>query len=450
MDVHPKTVFITSFHPLISRNIIGTSVIRGLVERGCRVVIIVPIYKVAYFRERYGIPGVTIEGVETGPSIRTKRVGIFKRLAEAMPNTERAAIGRKRTLTGNLKSPVRYFLFYVPAGFFGRFRWFVGFVRGLDFYFSPRGRFKGLLAKHRPSLVFSTDAQNENDVALMQDARRAGIPSIGMVRSWDNLTTRMLRFVPERVIVHNEIIRDEAVHVQGVPRDQITVLGIPHYDKYFKDTPLEKKAFLESIGANPEKPLILYIPLCDYRLAKNNVDRFVMEILSGFDATTVVRFPPAETVSIEGFVKPTNVLFDRPGHVFTDANVGDRDLTSEDDTRYMNLLASADVVIGGPSTFVIDAALFDTPIVLVDFYPEEVSDGERIYEYGAEHFERILKTGGVRRTRTKEEFMKWVKEYFKNASIDHEGRARIVQEQCGATDGGASARLVKAILSSVR
>ena len=192
-----RTIFITSFHPLISRNIVATPILRTLVGAGCHIVLLVPSFKKEYFMERYGAPHISIEGVEVGFSVRTKRVRMFKRLAEAIPNTRRAAIGRKRTLSGEMKTPLYYYLFYVPVGILGKFLWFHRFLRFVDYHLSPKGRFVPLITRYKPSLIFSTDVQNEHYVSLMQDGRRAGIAITAMVRSWDNLTTRGLRIVPD-------------------------------------------------------------------------------------------------------------------------------------------------------------------------------------------------------------------------------------------------------------
>ncbi len=230
----------------------------------------------------------------------------------------------------------------------------------------------------------------------------------------------------------------------------VNTVGIPHYDKYVTRKPTSRTDVITSLGGDPRKPLILYIPLCDYRLAENNVDRYVMELLGAMDALVVVRFPPAETVNIAGYEKTPNVIFDRPGHVFREDTVGNRDLTPEDDDRYMDVLHAADVVVGGPSTFAIDAAVFDTPIVLVDFYPNVIREEEKIYEYRAEHFMRVLRSNGAQRARTKEAFVKLLARYLKDRSLEREGRKKIVVEQCFRIDGKSSERVAEAILHDLR
>ncbi len=444
-----KTVFITSFHPLISRNIVSTPIIPKLVSAGVRVVVIVPNYKREYFEKTYGYTGAIFEGVETGAAIRTLRVGMFKRLAEAMPNTRRAAIGRVRTLSGEKKSRLYYYLFYFPASVLGRSKLAMRFARRVDFWISPRDRFSDLFGRYRPDLIFSTDVQNEHDVALMQDSRRAGIRVVAMVRSWDNLTTRALRIVPDRLVVHNDIIKGEAISIYGVSPATISVVGIPHYDRYIRGPVAPRDAFLRKIGLDPGKKLVIYFPICDYRMRENVVDRYVIETLATVGANVVVRFPPAESVTIAGLEKPAGMVFDRPGHVFDERVYGNRELMPEDDERLLNVLAYCDCVVAGPSTAAIDAVVFDKPILLVDFYPSELPEEEKIYEYGTEHFSRIIESGGVRRARTQEEFLRWLGDYFAHPELERSGRERIRREQCWKSDGQASERVADLILAEL-
>lgn len=443
------TVFITSFHPLISRNIIGTDLLSLLARGGMDVVVLVPDYKVPYFANTYREPQVRFEGVGTGPSVRTKRVGMFKRLAEALPNTHRAALGRKRTLSGDRKSSFYYFLFYLPVGLLGRWLLFHRLVRWLDYHLSPRGRFHSLLDRYRPALVFLTDAQNEHDVALGQDARRRGIRVLAMVRSWDNLTTRALRMVPDVLAVQNDVEREEAITYHGVDPRIIVTVGIPHYDRYLRGPTRSRLEYLREIGADPSRKFIIYIPVCDYRLRENSLDRYVIECLGRIDATVLVRFPPAETVNLIGLVKPPNVIFDQPGYVFDPRRVNDRDLTPQDDERFLNALAACDLVVSGPSTVDIDAALFDKPVILIDFYPTELPPEDRIYEYEAEHVSRILTSGGVRRARSAREFTALVAEALAHPERDRAGREKIRREQCWSLDGRSSHRLAEVLLAAI-
>ena len=446
-----RTIFITSFHPLISRNIIATEFLSHLTAMGNEVVVLVPSYKRSFFEMTYRRPGVRFEGVDTGPGARSRWVRMVKRVAEALPDTRRAAIGRRRTLAGKRKSALIYWFFYAPLGLAGKSHRAVRWFRWLDFRLSPTGRFFPILDRYRPALVFSTDIQNEHDVGLMQDARRRGYPTLGMVRSWDNLTTRALRLVPPHVVVHNEIIKAEAVRYHGVAPDAVSVIGIPHYDRFLRGPTMSRAEFLKSIGAGPDTKLILYFPICDYRLERNIVDPYVIGLLGKTDGiTTLVRFPPAASVDLGDFVKPERVVYDTPGREFQPGRVEDRELTPEDNERLMNALAWCDVAVAGPSTTVIDAALFKKPVLLIDFYPRDLPSESRIYEYGAEHIANILAAGGAERVTSEQEFFAALNRYLRHPETDGRGRERIVREQCWRSDGKACERLARLVHAYAR
>jgi hypothetical protein len=445
-----KKIFITSFHPLISRNIVSTEIIPMLISKGWEVILLVPDYKKQFFETFYGRPQLIVEGVEIGLSARTKRVGLLKRINEALPNTERAAIGRKLTLSGEKKNKLYYLLFYLPASIIGKFYFLMRLLRKIDYLISPKGRFENLLRKYNPDVIFAADIQNEHDVALLQDARRHNIKSVGMVRSWDNLVTRGLRIIPDKILVHNEIIRDQAVNLYGIDFSKIIITGIPHYDNYSMSLHKSKRDFIREKKINPDKKTILFFPLCDYRVIGRGVqaDRGILEVISSLNLNIIVRLSPSETVNLEG-MRPaagSNIYFDKPGFVFNPKITGDRDVAKEDEMNLREELKFCDIVVAGPSTACIDAAIFDKPIVLIGFVPGLKEKGVQIFEYQSEHIMSILKTGGVQVAKNQAELLSYIQEYLKNPNMDEIGRRRIVREQCGKMDGGASRRVVDVFL----
>ncbi len=453
-----KTLFISCFHSLISRNILQTPILSTLAGKGIRIVVLAPQYKVSYFQKLFGNENVVIEGVDIGGSIRTLRVGMLKRLAEALPNTERARLGRKLTLSGTRKNKIYYYFFYAPAAVLGKSKLVMKILRCIDYLMSPRGRFYALFEKYKPDLIFSTDVQNEHDVALMQDAYKKGIKTVGMVRSWDNLVTRAFRFVPETLVVHNEILRDQGSTLYGINPEKIIVTGVPHYDRYFKGEIIKRDAFFTQTKLDPSKKTILYFPLCDYRVVRKKddnsdeayMDRYILKILSEINANVIVRFSPNETVTIPGFVKPNNFYYDQPGYSFDKETVTNRDVTRADDDMLINELSFSDVIVTGPSTAAIDAAVFDKPIIFINFNSNKGNaEAGQIFEYASEHIINILKTGGTERAHSKEELISLIKEYFGNPSLNRAGRQKIVSRQCFKTDSKASERTAKAILEAL-
>ncbi|OHA42088.1 MAG: hypothetical protein A3H68_03225 [Candidatus Taylorbacteria bacterium RIFCSPLOWO2_02_FULL_46_40] len=450
-----KTLIITSFHPLISRNIIATPVIR-LLRSYFRIVIAVPNFKVSYFEKAFKDDKVIIEGIEIGATVRVKRVGMLKRLAEALPPTIRASLGRRLTLNGTKKNFFYYYLLYLPASFFGRSHFSMRLIRIFDYYFSPRGRFLPLFKKYHPDLIFSTDIQNEHDVALMQDARAKRIPIVSMVRSWDNLVTRAIRFVPNKIIVHNDIVKDQAISLYGIEPAIISVTGIPHYDRYVMGSKRARENFYSEFSLDSAKKTILFFPLCDYRVVHRSdsapeqvlVDKKILETLSILDANVIVRFPPNETVTLTDFKKPSNFYYDTPGYSFEANLVTTREVTKEDNEKLIDELVFADVVVCGPSTAVIDAVIFDVPVIFVNFYNEQDNaEVGQIYEYKSEHIVNIVNTGGVKVAKSPKVLLDLIKDYFLNRKLDNAGREKISMEQCYKLDSHSSERVVNTVLT---
>lgn len=448
-----KTIFITSFHPVISRDIISTNIIPILTEKKeVRVVVFIPNYKKAFFEKYYTRPHVIFEGISAGFSQRSRRLLFFKRFGEGMLATKKVFLQQRRAFSGERRSLKSYLFFALPGGFLGRWHVCHRIFRFLDRLLSPKGFFDEYFKKYKPDLIFTTDIQNEHDVAITRDARRFSVPVIGMVRSWDNLTSRALREIPEKILVHNEIIKKEAFEYHKILPESVISVGIPKYDAYKKGPPMKREVFLKSIGADPSKKLIVYVPICDFRISEsrgNDVDQHALFLLAAFDATIVVRFAPTTPTNLEGFKKPANMIFDYPGYVFQEKVTGDREISPKDDERLRNLFSYCDCAVVSPSTMVIDAAFFDVPIVMVNFFPRTPAKNERIFEYEVEHIQPILASGGVRIAKNKDEFLSYVGEYLDDPSKDAEGRKRIVQEQCEYTDAKSSRRIADILLKSI-
>ncbi|TSC67471.1 MAG: Methylase involved in ubiquinone/menaquinone biosynthesis-like protein, partial [Parcubacteria group bacterium Gr01-1014_73] len=234
---------------------------------------------------------------------------------------------------------------------------------------------------------------------------------------------------------------------------KIIVSGVPHYDKYIKAPFISREEFFRRIGLDPDKKTVLFFPLCDYRIVRKGgeapayTDKDALEALSKISANVIVRFPPNETVTTAGFKKPANFFYDQPGVSFgKGATITTRELSTDDDARLADELYYSDVVVSGPSTAAIDAAVFDKPIIFLDFGRGDSSSlVGRIFEYESEHIVNVLKTGGVKRARNERELTALVENYFKNPSKDREGRARIREEQCFRLDGNSSKRIAAEI-----
>lgn len=443
-----KTVLITSFHAHVSRNLLATQFLELLkAASNFRVVILAPDYKLSYFRENFSGGNISVEGVNSNKISRRPLGLLFKKLGVFLYDSDTTRLKLKFKLLQDRK--LFYFLFFSGAAFWGRSFFVRKLFRGLDFYFSPKGSFNALVQKYRPSLVFSTDIQNENDVALLQTAQRVGIPTLGMVRSWDNMTQRVFRIFPDRLLVGSDEIYKEVIRGHRYPQNKVSIVGQPHYDKYLRAPLSGKKDFFAKFGLDQNRPLILYAPIGDDILSRNDIDSYVIRLLGSLDAQVLVRLPTNLNLNLQGVEIPKNIVFDRPGVGFGKAGALDQEITCDDDERLIDALYYSDVVVAGPTSICLDAALLDRPVVAVNFTPTPRPDLEGLYHYGYVHIKKLMATGGVCEAKSPDKLFSAIETYFKNPALDAEGRANIRKLWFSHADGKASRRLADEVLRLV-
>ncbi len=442
-----KTVVITSFHPHISRNILSTEAFRILVQNPkLRIVLAVPDYKVDFFTKEYATnERISVFGIEPYQASRTLRGRFFKRLGVFLFDTQTARNRKKYEYYFHGKYIIYYFSRLL--GIIGHSFIFRRLVRFLDLWCAPKTSASRMLSEIKPDMLFSTDLQNENDVSIMHAARKGKIPILGMLRSWDNPTQRILRVLPEKMIVGSNVLEEEVRLLYRYPPAQIVITGNPHYDRYLKGPTMSKDKFLKSLNLPLDKKLILYAPVSDALIYHNDIDEYVLSLLGDVDASVLVRFPPEKPVRLSGdFKQPQNMVYDRPGVSFNARRVGDREIRREDDSRLIDSLYHADVVVTGPTSITIDAALIDRPVIAVHFYPTPREFFRSVYRYEDNQIVKVRETGGIHVSVTKEDFLKTLASYLENPRRDAKGREKIRSMWFSHADGSAGRRVADAVL----
>jgi len=444
-----KTVFITSFHSYISRNVLTNSFLETLRASGHELVLVVPAYKVDFFKAQFVASPLIVEGVQTGQVSRTRRGLFFKRFAELSYVSETTWV--KLRYKYHHERKVGYAALACLIGVAGSFFFVRRLMRYLDERFAPRSFLNDLFDRYNPDLVFSTDVYNENDVAVLQTARARGINTIAMVRSWDNPSKYLLRVFPQKLIVSSETLKDEVETFHHYPRERMAINGIPHYDRYGAGPTMTREDLCKHFGLSAERKVIFFSPVGDDLIYRNDVDQHVLDTLASLGEQVIVRFPPASAVAIDlNRTYPPHVAFDVPGVSFSRTNFSDREITARSDEMLLNILAHADVVVTGPTSIPLDAAFFDKPVIVTDFYPTMRHPLDGIYEYAYFHFQKLLReTGGVWHVRSLEEFTEALHAYLEDPARDASKRKKIRDLWFSHSTGEAGRQLGEIILRTV-
>ena len=446
-----KTIFISSFHPYTSRNILSTDAYRLLVKnQDLRIVLFVHARKKDFIERTFGDANVIVEGVDLDAPSRRKLTLVMKRAAKYCLNSNSVRI--QRYMKWKFEKKYAYFFAAFPAWAVFRSRTLRRMMRAMDYFFAEKDRYRKYFDAYEPDAVLITDILNERDVELAQNARFFSVPMIAMVRSWDNLTLHgLMRFLPKKLLVASEEIKKQAEQLNDCPSDAIEIVGVPHYDNYVKGAKISRESFYQEMGLAPSRSLLLFAPIGDFYINHNTTDAHVVSVLSRSDSNVIVRFSPTVPVKdMDGAHAPSHTVFDRPGINFVKNVIADQELSAEDDERLLHEILFSDAVICGPSTVALDAVFLDKPVIIVNFHPDARGyyDGiRRRYDY--DHFRFAIACGAFRLANSKEELFSLISDYRKNSSRDAGARAILRRAYCGPSDGRSGERVARAVTNFV-
>jgi len=313
------------------------------------------------------------------------------------------------------------------------------------------------LREEKPDVVLAMHPFLESQMATVAAAKNIGVPVLAFITSWDNITTKSrLIYQYDGYIVWSEQMKKELHQFYPQSRNRpVTIAGAPQYD-VFKQPQyhISRESFLNLYGLDAARPVILYC------LGSPNMIREDYGALQ-----FVERIANHETLS-----KAQVIIRAHPGHL-------EKDLTELEKIRrcfpsvviqgphrhwrkfpfqgeeaiieWVNTVRHADVVINLSSTMSVDAAIFDRPIINLDFDPEPGSPNQQMVievNRSWNHFSPIAQSGGIWMVSSIDEMIVATATYLKSPELHSEHRLRIVEHVCGKVDGFAGKRMAEAVI----
>jgi len=309
-----------------------------------------------------------------------------------------------------------------------------------------------LLVGSSPGLIFS-------EVPLLRTAARRRVRTIVVDPSWDNFTNKLIPVRrADRLVVWNDLMKEQAVELHGYAPDEVRVSGPPHWDRYFRPGPaVSRGAFFARVGADPSRRLITL--MTTGRTLYDHYPRVVRVLMGAIDsgrwgpAQLLVRLHPRDDLErYDEFQGTPHLIIEKPFKKTVKSGDGlDVDITSENQQHLADTLRLSDVVVTVASTIAIEASIFDTPVVDVSFdgeTPVEFEKSARRY-YRFTHYANITRQGAAPIAETPEALVDQVSRYLRDRSLDRDGRRRVVLDQCQFTDGKSSERLVQFVVDEL-
>lgn len=315
-----------------------------------------------------------------------------------------------------------------------------------------------LLRKEQPDVVVFSRLFFCDEIPLMRAARQQGIPTVGAVASWDNLTNKG-PLLPrlDRLIVWNDLLRDEAMRFHGYAADRLDVTGAPHHDMLFseRDQLIDRAAFFGQLGLDPAKRLITYAgedPIIspDAPHYVRQIHAWVADNQLAMPCQLLVRPHPQDDLSRYDEVRQLpGVIFDLPGRLLPGQWMDMR----RDDLRHLyETLMHSDVIVNVTSTIVVDAAFFNTPSVCIGYgysHPKTYFNHPmRFFEM--DHYRYVIDAKATVIVESPDALREAINRYLINPSLESEGRRRIAQLIAGFEDGRSAERLAGAIMRVAR
>ncbi|HEX8967729.1 MAG TPA: hypothetical protein VF937_07615 [Chloroflexota bacterium] len=305
-----------------------------------------------------------------------------------------------------------------------------------------------LFEQYTPSLVVSGDPLRPGDANLVAAARRKGVRSLGSVRSWDNIQ-KHLRTRADALTVWNSRNACEAVEFDRYRPAQITQVGAPQLDVYYSQR--ARRPGPGDLGLDPRRKTLL---LATSSFTYDSDQTYLVDMLIDAIRTGEIRHPLQIVLRLHPddrvgrylkYRHAPEVVLDIPERYL--ATLG-WTMTHTDLERMAALLRHADVMVNFATTVTLEAAIVDTPTLLVAFSPID-PDEMRRYVVGlhfGKHFRTLVDRDLVPIAWDRAGLVRWVNAYLDDPSLYRAQRASIVKEWVQFTDGCSGHRLGDAIL----
>ncbi len=450
-----KTIFITIFEGVEVKNILRTPILENLLkENDIKIVLFTKSKeKVDFYKKEFTDPRLVFEHVEWKRNSKIDH--FFSKLKFVLLKTETTDLKRKMLFEID-KKRFSFISGSVVNTLLAR-SVFRKIARVLDFCLVKDDTYKIFFDKYKPDLVFMAHLFDEPEVALLREAKKQKVKTVGFVNSWDKVTARcMMRLLPDKTLVFNSLVSDELIEFNELKKEDIFVSGLPQYDYFYSYKPISKEDFCDKKKLSPKKEIIVYASM---GRAFSSLDWDMIDFMHELtqsnslvkDCELLVRFQPNDFVDEEELKKRPHLIYDIPGIRFGTKRGVDWDMNENDLNNLADTLKNMSVLICYASSISIDASVFDKPVININFDinpPSSLLKSPTQY-YKTLHYKKALKTDAIDLVSSKEELTKKINDYLKDSTIKKTERSILVKEQCSFTDGASGKRIARFMLDLI-
>ncbi len=449
-----KTIFIPIYQGHQARNVFRTKIFKLLKENNFKIVIFCKKIKEEPYKKEFGSSQVEIIGVDF-PKLHGLNK-IMYNVSTMMVNTYTVKMRQLRMIKED-KNVVKYMYRRFLSIVLGNFK----ITKDIFRYFENKNVYREIVKyfnEYKPNLLFSPNVVGIFDTEFIKAAKKTKTKSVALVNSWDNLSSRgIIRAVPDKLLVHNENVKMDALKFSGVSKNKIEVVGLPHFDFYVTDKRSSKDEFYNRVGIPMDKEIILFCPAgVNYTDADWTVLDQLQEAVANneldFKAHILVRQPPNSFMNKGDLELNEHVTIDKVCFHFDSNDRNDWEWTDLNMKHLADSVYYSKMLVGYASTITLDAIVFDTPVINIA-YEGKVNKPEidtyRWFYYNTNHYKTFLKHGAIKLAYNKQELIKYINQYYHHPEQDRENRLNLLKEQTWKLDGNSAMRLVNQITKQI-
>ena len=453
-----KTVFVTLPIGLTVRNILFTGVLDRLVSRGdVRVVAFTPVPDLA---ERYSGTNDNLIFEPLPTRNRYRLTGLLNhvlnlRFKRIIDDPSLTSLRLKRRWLRTVR-PKKWLFESMIAQPFPKSKILYRLLSALhSARLGVATEIPDIFKQYKPSMMFATNPTAMLEHDFLKYAKKVGIPTVGMIHSWDDLTTEGRIVVPlDRYFVWNQVMKEELIKLHGASENQISVTGIPQFDPYADSiSARDKEHFLLEENLSPNKRTVLFATSAggDTPEEPEILERLVNALNKTHpeDIQFLVRIHRLDDVGRYATITAPNVKFQVPGARI--AHLDDQRLMEQSDLlRLRDTLAYTDVLVNTASTISIDAAALDKPVVNIkfDLHKTDYIHSVRRY-FDMIHYKPFIGSQATCLATSFDEMLAMIERYLDNPKLEHEQRSNLAETMCYKVDGKSADRISSFLLTAL-
>jgi len=464
----PKRVYLSADHGLAVIYFLQSDVVPTLVRSGVEVVVLTDDGLRDQMLERFGAPGVSVEGLRLGAA---RTYALHRRDVQWWLAFLRRVGGSNRINTAAMDSYIRQTFTEEPPRRLALMP--LAWLAIATLRRSPRARqaliryqerfnprlYADLFEAKPPDLVVASTPGWRMDRYLLREARARGVPTAAGIVGWDNPSSYS---IPGSRVDHvtcwSEIQKEELVLGSDWRPEQVHVGGIPSYDGYFrKQWLLPRDEYFRMHGLDPQRKLLSYA--CSFVSFSPNLQN--IEALARLVASDALRQPsqllvrlhPNHFWDVDLFVEERErirrLAREVPQvHVVDPVPLGGElgYYSGEDMPEKASMLAHSDVFLTVYSTMVVEAAVHDRPIVSACIDAPGGWNRRRKYSLPLSRIgdwpthDRFRRAGAGRVALTERELHQAINGYLADPMADRPARRAFLEREITYTDASAGRR----------